>query len=40
MGITRIGTTVSALFLGAITQAYQTKRIRQTDNGNWMLAQP
>ena len=37
MGINRIGTAVSALFLGAITWAERTGRIQKSDNGNWVL---
>ena len=39
MGMTRIGTGVNALFQGGISLASRGQRIRQTDSGNWMLAE-
>lgn len=37
MGISRLGTTVSALFIAGIDLANNAGRIIQADNGNWML---
>ncbi len=37
MGISRIGTTVSALFIGGIALAEKEGRIVAADNGNWMI---
>ena len=36
MGISRIGSSVNALFIEAIGWAEQTKRIKKTENGNWL----
>ena len=37
MGISRIGTSVSALYFGGITLAVKDKRILRTENRNFML---
>lgn len=37
MGINRIGSAVSALFLGGIVWAEKVGRISKSDNDNWML---
>lgn len=37
MGINRIGSAVSALFLGGIVWAEKVGRISKSENGNWML---
>ena len=39
MGINRIGSSVKTLFNRAIIWAENTKRIRKTDSGNWMLVE-
>lgn len=37
MGISRIGSAVSALFQNGITLAEKSGRIQNADNGNWIL---
>ena len=40
MGFSRMGTAVNALFLGAVTWAWEAGRIRKTDSGSWVLEDP
>lgn len=39
MGISRIGSAVNVLFARAINWAEKVKRIRKSDNGNWILTE-